>query len=76
MEEFWRHPQLAARERWTSVSSPGGPLDALKPPLNISGFEPRMAAVPAVGEHTRDILGELGYERAEIDELAADGAVG
>ena len=23
MEEFWRHPQLAARERWASVASPG-----------------------------------------------------
>ena len=76
MEEFWRHPQLAARERWSKVVSPGGPFDALKPPFNLSGFEPRMDAVPAVGEHTLAILGELGYERAEIDALAAEGAVG
>src|SRR4051812_45150567 len=75
MEEFWRHPQLAARERWTSVASPAGPIDALKPPFNLSGFEARMDPVPAVGQHTRALLGELGYAEAEIDRLAARGAV-
>ncbi|HWI37111.1 MAG TPA: CaiB/BaiF CoA-transferase family protein [Burkholderiales bacterium] len=75
MEEFWRHPQLAARERWTSVGSPAGPIDALKPPFNLSGFEPRMEPVPAVGEHTRKVLAEIGYADPQIDALAAQGAV-
>lgn len=69
MEAFWRHPQLAARGRWTKVGSPVGEIDALKPPANIDGMEPRMAAVPAVGEHSRAILAELGYGRADIDRL-------
>jgi crotonobetainyl-CoA:carnitine CoA-transferase CaiB-like acyl-CoA transferase len=30
---------------------------------------------PEVGEHTRDILGELGLPAAEIDTLAADGVI-
>jgi crotonobetainyl-CoA:carnitine CoA-transferase CaiB-like acyl-CoA transferase len=34
-----------------------------------------MDPIPAVGEHTRAVLGELGYTVAEIDRLAADGAV-
>jgi crotonobetainyl-CoA:carnitine CoA-transferase CaiB-like acyl-CoA transferase len=75
MEEFWRHPQLAARDRWASVASPGGPIDALKPPFNLSGFEPRMDPVPAVGEHTRAVLVELGYAETDIQALAAQGAV-
>ena len=75
MEEFWRHPQLAARGRWTSVGSPAGPIDALKPPFNLSGFEPRMDGVPAIGEHTRKVLAEIGYASTEIDALAAQGAV-
>jgi crotonobetainyl-CoA:carnitine CoA-transferase CaiB-like acyl-CoA transferase len=75
LEEFWRHPQLAARSRWAKVGSPAGELDALKPPANISGMEPRMAAVPAVGEHSRAILGELGYGAAEIERLAAEGVI-
>jgi crotonobetainyl-CoA:carnitine CoA-transferase CaiB-like acyl-CoA transferase len=70
MEEFWRHPQLAARDRWAKVRSPAGELDALKPPLNLDGMEPRMDAIPAVGEHTASILAELGYSEAEIGRLA------
>jgi crotonobetainyl-CoA:carnitine CoA-transferase CaiB-like acyl-CoA transferase len=75
MEEFWRHPQLAARARWTKVASPGGMIDALKPPFNLSGFEPRMDPVPALGEHTRALLAELGYTQTEIGKLAAEGVV-
>jgi itaconate CoA-transferase len=60
MQQFWRHPQLAARGRWAKVGSPGGELDMLKPPFNLSGFEPRMDAIPALGEHTESILRELG----------------
>jgi crotonobetainyl-CoA:carnitine CoA-transferase CaiB-like acyl-CoA transferase len=75
MQEFWRHPQLKERGRWSQVGSPAGPLDALKPPFNISGFEPRMDPVPALGQHTRALLAELGYADAEIEALSASGAV-
>jgi len=75
MQEFWGHPQLAARSRWTQVSSPGGVVDALKPPFNLSGCEPRMDAVPALGEHTQTLLAELGYPVDEIRALVAEGVV-
>jgi len=75
MGEFWRHPQLAARERFAAVGSPGGEFNMLKPPFNLSGFEPRMDAVPALGEHTRAILGELGYDEAAVADLAARAAI-
>jgi crotonobetainyl-CoA:carnitine CoA-transferase CaiB-like acyl-CoA transferase len=74
MEEFWRHPQLAARERWAQVGSPAGVLEVMKPPLNLDGFEPRMDPIPAVGEHTRSILAELGYRPDEISRFGAQGA--
>jgi itaconate CoA-transferase len=75
MEGFWRHPQLAARGRWAKVGSPAGMIDALKPPFNLSGFEPRMDAVPALGEHTGQVLGELGYADSEVEQLRRDGVV-
>jgi len=75
MQQFWGHPQLAARGRWSKVMSPAGELDALKPPFNLSGFEPRMEALPALGEHTRSILSELGYAEGEIGRLEAAGAI-
>jgi itaconate CoA-transferase len=75
MHEFWRHPQLRARGRWAKVGSPGGELDMLKPPINLSQFEPRLDPIPALGEHTRAILGELGYGARELEALAAAGAI-
>lgn len=54
------HPQLAARERWVEIDSPAGPLPALLPPHNLLGAPPRMGRVPALGEHTQEILSELG----------------
>lgn len=53
------HAQLTARGRWVTVDSPGGEFSALLPPHNLAGVPPRMGAVPALGEHTREILREL-----------------
>jgi itaconate CoA-transferase len=75
MKGFWGHPQLEARRRWAKVGSPGGELDLLKPPFNLSGFEPRMDPVPALGEHTAKILAELGYAEREIEALKKAGTV-
>ena len=48
MAGVWAHPQLQARQRWTSIDSPAGRLPAL-PPASSSAFVPRMDAVPALG---------------------------
>lgn len=54
--EVLEHPQLLARDRWTQVGSPAGPVPALLPPLTLGGHAPRMDPIPAVGEHTDAIL--------------------
>ncbi|MDP1860694.1 MAG: CaiB/BaiF CoA-transferase family protein [Gemmatimonadaceae bacterium] len=46
------HPQLAARERWTTVQSFVGDIPALLPPHNLASSPPVMGRVPALGEHT------------------------
>ena len=70
MQEFWDHPQSAARERWREVATPAGPVRALKPPFNLDDCEPKMGPVPGLGEHTRAILAELGYDDENIEALS------
>ncbi|MFB6978362.1 CaiB/BaiF CoA transferase family protein [Streptomyces scopuliridis] len=71
--EFADHPQLAARNRWRTVDSPVGPLDALLPPVTFAGREPRMDRVPALDEDRERILAELDATAARQD--ASQGAV-
>jgi itaconate CoA-transferase len=54
------HPQLAARDRWRHIGTPGGPVRALLPPVTVTGREAAMGDVPALGQHTAAILAELG----------------
>ncbi len=72
MQEFWDHPQLEARDRWREIGTPAGPVEAMKPPFNIDGFEPRMDAVPALGEHSRSLLFELGFSSKEIEKMKSE----
>jgi crotonobetainyl-CoA:carnitine CoA-transferase CaiB-like acyl-CoA transferase len=53
------HPQLAARGRWTHIRGPGGSMPALVPPHNLAGAPASMGPVPALGEHTADVLAEV-----------------
>ena len=74
-EELWQHAQLRARGRWREVETPVGPIPALLPPATLAGSDARMEPIPAIGEHTEKILGELGLPAVEIAALEADGAV-
>lgn len=74
-QEFWDHPQLAARNRWREVDSPVGTLRALLPPVTMDGVEPRMDRIPDVGEQTEEILGWLGYDAEQRATLRAASAI-
>lgn len=75
MAGVWNHPQLKARDRWREVDSPVGKLAALLPPGRNAAFEPRMEAVPDLGEHTDSVLAELGYGADDIQRLHQQGTV-
>ncbi len=74
-EQVWSHPQLIARDRWREVGTPSGPVRALLPPVTFSDVEAAMGDVPALGQHTNDVLAELGCARADIARLRREGVV-
>ncbi len=75
MADLWGHPQLAARERWTEVSTPAGPVAALLPPGAADAAQVRMDAIPAVGQHGPAILASLGLSARQIEQLRQDKAI-
>ncbi len=59
-QEFYDHPQLAARNRWREVGSPGGRVRALLPPVTVQGQEAAMGDVPSLGQHSEALRSEFG----------------
>jgi crotonobetainyl-CoA:carnitine CoA-transferase CaiB-like acyl-CoA transferase len=75
MHDVWAHPQLKARGRWTEVASPVGNIPALLPPGSWEEQQPRMDAVPALGQHTDAILAGLGYGPERVAQLRTEQAL-
>ena len=75
MQGVWDHPQLQARDRWREVETSAGTVPGLVPPGSNSAFEPRMDAVPSLGQHTEQVLRELGLGTDRIEQMRAAGAI-
>ncbi len=75
MAGLWAHPQLQARGRWRQVDTPAGTVPALLPPGSWGDGDPRLDAVPALGQHTDAIMAELGVSDADVAALHAAKAI-
>lgn len=60
VEDVLQHPQLVARGRWFATPSPVGEVKAFQHPMNIVGLNRPVGEVPALGQHTAEVLAELG----------------
>ena len=74
--ELLDDPQTEANQMLHDLQHPEiGPIRLLSPPvaLDEDGFQPQQATPPFASQ-TREILAELGFEEAEINELVESGA--
>ncbi len=76
--EAMSHPQTLARGMVVETDHPqAGRTQAIGCPVHLSATPPRVdRPAPLLGQHTREVLGEFGFEAAEIERLLDDGVVG
>jgi crotonobetainyl-CoA:carnitine CoA-transferase CaiB-like acyl-CoA transferase len=70
-------PQTIAREMITEVPhSRLGTVKTLGTPIKFSGTPTALRrGAPLLGEHTAEVLGELGYSDDEVAAFVEDGTV-
>ena len=60
--EVMAHPQLEHNRLVTRVSSPVGSIPTIGNPFLVGGERPGVGDVPAHGQHTAEVLAELGLD--------------
>ncbi|MFC4438508.1 MULTISPECIES: CaiB/BaiF CoA transferase family protein [Natrialbaceae] len=77
MEAVFEHPQTEARGMRETVDHPTvGPIEMAGSPMHFSRSATEIRRhPPELGEHTADVLAELGYRADEIDALEAEDVV-
>jgi len=75
--ELLDDPQVAARHMFVDTDYPGvGKVKLANMPARPSGIEQlKNVRAPLLGEHTAEILAELGYDSAGIDALEQKGVI-
>ncbi len=69
-------PQVAASGLLSPPSEVAGGARFIRPPINVEGLEPApIGPAPELGEHSAEVLAELGYDEADIVRLAAQGVI-
>jgi crotonobetainyl-CoA:carnitine CoA-transferase CaiB-like acyl-CoA transferase len=77
MDEVFADPQVEHLAMTKTVEhSVLGPLDIVRNAVRMTDAPSTVRAPsPEIGAHTEQVLGELGYQPAEIERLRADGVV-
>jgi crotonobetainyl-CoA:carnitine CoA-transferase CaiB-like acyl-CoA transferase len=75
-DEIQTDPHLQAREQIVTEQHPVfGPILTLGTPIVVPGKALNIQSAPALGQHTDEVLAELGYDESAREKLRANGVV-
>lgn len=77
VEDMFSHPQYLARQMFESATLADGRS------MRMPGIVPKLSATPggvewigpSLGQHTNQVLDQLGYSSSDIERLRAEGAI-
>lgn len=72
---FLSHPQVTASDIFTWMDHPAAGRVPLAGVPGLANADPGRLVAPRLGEHSRLVLEELGWEAAAIDRLVGDGVI-
>ena len=76
LAEALENPFVTEHGRLQSLEHPrAGPFRLVAPPVRSGNEAAPARPAPALGEHTGELLRELGYDEPEIERLGAEGIV-
>jgi crotonobetainyl-CoA:carnitine CoA-transferase CaiB-like acyl-CoA transferase len=79
LQEVSQHPQVIARQMVSKIKDPSGSDQEIALtgiPFKLSDTPGKIVLnFPGLGEHNQEILQEVGYSTAEIEQLSKDGII-
>ena len=78
IEDMFSDPHIAERDMFQEMQHPvAGTIQQIGFPIIFSETPGEIAThAPGLGEHTEDILTQLGYDQTELEQLRAAGVIG
>ena len=76
VDDLANDSQIAASGLLSPPSDAADGAQFIRPPVNVDGLDPApIGKAPELGEHSAEVLAELGYGDADIARLAAQGVI-
>jgi crotonobetainyl-CoA:carnitine CoA-transferase CaiB-like acyl-CoA transferase len=69
------HPQVEPRGLVREVDSPVGRVPTIESALRMSDSPPARGPIPGLGQHTEEVLHEVGFSPADIERFRTEGAI-
>lgn len=71
LDDVMEDPQMRASGAFVKMDYPGhGVIETVNSPVFVDGFEKRKpTAAPDVGQHTREVLRDLGYSDEQVEAM-------